>query len=91
MEFLISFLLIIIVLVMEKKESFEKFTPLVVSILITLFITFESPYSGMSMNTARTFASAIVAGQWTAFWLYCIAPTSGMWIGSYFLDILSIC
>lgn len=91
MEFLISFLLIIIVLVMEKKERFEKFTPLVVSILITIFITFESPYSGMSMNTARTFASAIVAGQWTAFWLYCIAPTSGMWIGSYFLNILSIC
>jgi aquaporin Z len=82
LEFLISFLLIVIVLVMEKEERVDKFAPLVVSILITLFITFESPYSGMSMNPARTFASAIVAGQWTVFWLYCIAPVSGMWAGA---------
>jgi aquaporin Z len=67
---------------MEKKERIEKFAPLVVSALITLFITFESPYSGMSINPARTFASAIVAGQWTAFWLYCVAPVVGMWAGT---------
>jgi len=82
LEFLLSFLLIIIVLAMEKKERIEKFAPLVVSALITLFITFESPYSGMSINPARTFASAIVAGQWTAFWLYCVAPVVGMWAGT---------
>jgi aquaporin Z len=67
---------------MEKIEKIEKYAPLVVSILITLFITFESPYSGMSINPARTFASDLVAGKWTAFWLYCVAPTSGMWLGT---------
>jgi aquaporin Z len=82
LEFVLSFILIVVVLVMEKIEKIEKYAPLVVSILITLFITFESPYSGMSINPARTFASDLVAGKWTAFWLYCVAPTSGMWLGT---------
>jgi aquaporin Z len=82
MEFLISLVLIVVVLMMERKASIERYAPWVVSALITLYITFESPYSGMSMNPARTFASAIVAGQWQVFWLYCVAPVSGMWYGS---------
>jgi aquaporin Z len=78
MEFLISFILITVVLVMGTKPAWDRHTPYVVSSLIITFITFEAPYSGMSMNPARTFASAIVAGQWQAFWLYCTAPVLGM-------------
>jgi aquaporin Z len=32
----------------------------------------------MSMNPARTFASAFHAGYWHALWVYFIAPTLGM-------------
>jgi aquaporin Z len=78
MEFAISFLLMTVVLFTEKKAEWKKWTPYLVSALIVLFITFEAPYSGMSMNPARTFASAIVGNQWHAFWLYCLAPTLGM-------------
>jgi Electron transfer DM13/Major intrinsic protein len=38
--------------------------------------------SGMSMNPARTFGSAIFASYWLAFWLYLIAPTLGMLAGA---------
>jgi aquaporin Z len=79
-EMVISFLLIIVVLFTEKGK-FSKYTAYFVAAMITLFITFEAPYSGMSMNPARTFSSAIVAGQWRAFWLYCLAPTLGMLLG----------
>jgi aquaporin Z len=82
LDFLISFILILVVLVMEKNKGREKYAPLLVAGLICLYITFESPYSGMSMNPARTFASAIVAGQWKDFWLYCLAPLLGMWCGA---------
>jgi aquaporin Z len=87
MEFVISFILIVVVLVMEHSTRFEKYTPWVVSGLIALFITVEGPFSGMSMNPARTFASAIVAGQWKVFWLYCAAPLTGMGAG---LGVLSL-
>ena len=83
LEFFISFLLISVVLFMGIKKQWDKYTPYAVSSLITLFITFEAPYSGMSMNPARTFASAIIAGQWKSFWLYCTAPTLGMLAGEY--------
>jgi aquaporin Z len=80
-EFIISFLLISVVLFMGIKKLWDKYTPYVVSFLITLFITFEAPYSGMSMNPARTFSSNIVAGEWKSFWLYCTAPVLGMLVG----------
>jgi aquaporin Z len=88
LEFLISFLLIAVVLFMGIKKKWDQYTPYVVSAMITLFITFEAPYSGMSMNPARTFASAIVAGEWKSFWLYCIAPVMGMLKGEYFYSEL---
>jgi aquaporin Z len=81
LEFFISFLLISVVLFMGIKKKWDRFTPYTVSTLITIFITFEAPYSGMSMNPARTFASAIIAGEWKSFWLYCIAPVIGMLAG----------
>jgi aquaporin Z len=83
MEFLISFLLITVVLYLGIRKEWDKFTPYVVSSLIITFITFEAPYSGMSMNPARTFASAIVAGQWPSFWVYCTAPVLGMLAGEF--------
>ena len=44
----------------------------------TAYITFEAPISGMSMNPARSFASALLADRWTAFWIYVAAPLIGM-------------
>jgi aquaporin Z len=81
LEFFISFLLIAAVLFMGIRKNWDRYTPYVVSALITTFITFAAPYSGMSMNPARTFASAIVAGDWKSFWLYCTAPMLGMLAG----------
>ncbi len=87
MESLISLVLIVVVLAMEHSTRLEKYTPWVVSGLIAIFITVEAPFSGMSMNPARTFASAIVAGQWRVFWLYCTAPLLGMGVGAGVLSL----
>jgi aquaporin Z len=83
LEFVISFLLISVVLFMGTRKEWDRYTSYVVSALITIFITFEAPYSGMSMNPARTFASAVVASDWKSFWLYCTAPVLGMLAGEY--------
>jgi aquaporin Z len=47
-------------------------------VLIAIYITVEAPFSGMSMNPARTFASALPAQLWTALWVYFTAPSLGM-------------
>ncbi len=46
--------------------------------LVAVYITFEAPVSGMSMNPARTFSSALAAGVWTGLWVYFTAPVLGM-------------
>ncbi len=49
-----------------------------VVILVATYITVEAPISGMSMNPARTFGSALSAHVWTALWVYFSAPILGM-------------
>jgi aquaporin Z len=56
----------------------ERFTGIAVGFLVWTFITLEAPVSGMSMNPARTLASAVAAHDFTAFWVYLVAPPLGM-------------
>ena len=47
-------------------------------ILVATYITVEAPLSGMSMNPARTFGSALPAHMWRDWWIYFSAPPLGM-------------
>ncbi len=77
-EAAISFLMMSVVLASSSSPATEPATGVFAGTLVALFITFEAPLSGMSMNPARTFASAIVARDWRSFWIYLIAPLAGM-------------
>jgi aquaporin Z len=77
-EFAISALLMTAVLVVSNTPLLSRFTGLVAGCMVALYITFEAPLSGMSMNPARTFGSAYGANDWTAWWVYLIAPPVAM-------------
>ena len=77
-EIFISFLLMSTVLFVTNKPRFAKYTGFFTGALVALFITFEAPLSGMSMNPARTFASAVPAGFWQELWIYFAGPVLGM-------------
>ena len=77
-ELVISFILMTTVLFTSNQEGLARYTPYLVGVLYATFITFESPLSGMRMNPARTFGSALRADYWQAFWIYLIAPRLGM-------------
>jgi len=79
----ISFLLMLVVLVVSNKPKLAAATGLLAGLCVALFITFESPFSGMSMNPARTLGSAIIPQLWSSLWIYFIAPPLGMVLAAF--------
>ncbi len=77
-EFLISFVLMIVILAISNARRFNRWTGFFAGSLVATFIALESPVSGMSMNPARTFGSAYAARLWTAWWIYFTAPPLAM-------------
>lgn len=77
-EALISFLMMGTVLVTSNNRVLSRTTPYFAAALLTIFITLEAPYSGMSLNPARTLGSAVVALEWSGLWLYFAAPAIAM-------------
>jgi len=77
-EFVISFILMLVLLVAINSARWEKKAGAFAATLIALYIAFESPLSGMSLNPARSFGSALTAGQWKGMWLYFVAPMASM-------------
>jgi len=76
-EVAISALLMLVVLTVSGSR-FAPFAGLCAGTLVALYITFEAPLSGMSMNPARTLGSALAAGDTRALWIYFTAPPLGM-------------
>lgn len=77
-ELAISCVLMLTVLTVSNRQSLNRYTGLFAGALVACYITFEAPLSGMSMNPARTVASALPAHVWTDVWIYFLAPPLGM-------------
>lgn len=76
-EFGLSAGLFAVVLVVSNSRR-AKYTGYMAGLLVCLYITFEAPLSGMSINPARTLGSAVAANNYAAYWLYLTAPILGM-------------
>ncbi len=81
-EMLMSFGLMLMVLIVTNHKKLSAYTGYFAGIFLLFYITFEAPLSGMSINPARTFGSALPSGVWDAWWLYMIAPLIGMMLAA---------
>ena len=81
-EVAITFILMSVILRVSNNTRLHKLTGLCAGALVATYITLEAPISGMSMNPARTLASAVPAHYWTALWLYFTAPVIGMLVAA---------
>ena len=77
-EVAITFVLMTVVLNASDSPRLERFTGLFAGALVALWISIEAPLSGMSMNPARSLASALGGGGWSTLWIYFVAPPLGM-------------
>src|SRR6266581_185993 len=77
-EFIIAFGMMSTVLYFSNHHRLDKYTGLFAGLLVATYITIEAPFSGMSMNPARTFGSGLSAEIWSGLWVYLTAPPLAM-------------
>jgi aquaporin Z len=77
-EFVIAFGMMTVILNTSNHHTLNRYTGFFAGMLVATYITIEAPFSGMSMNPARTVGSAYSANLWKAIWIYFTAPPLGM-------------
>src|SRR5262245_9190175 len=77
-EMIIAFIQMTMALNVSNRTNIARYTGLFAGVLVATYISVESPFSGMSMNPARTFGSAFIARIWDSLWIYFLAPSLGM-------------
>jgi aquaporin Z len=81
-EFVIAFVTITMVLFTSHHDILKKYTRIFSGCLVCTWVILAGPVSGFGMNPARSFASALPANTWTAFWIYLFIPFAGMLSGA---------
>lgn len=82
-EFAMAFGMLTMVLTLSNSRRLAPYTGYFVGCLVALYITVEAPFSGMSLNPARTISSALSANQWPGWWVYFAGPIGGMWLAGW--------
>jgi aquaporin Z len=77
-EATIAFVLMSTVLATNVSARLMRWTGLCAGLLVAIYIMVEAPLSGMSLNPARSVASAVPSGVWHGIWIYLTAPPLGM-------------
>lgn len=77
-EIILSFGLMIMVLIVSNNSRTQQYTGFFSGLMVAMYIFVAAPISGMSINPARTFASALPAHEWSSFWIYYFAPPLAM-------------
>jgi aquaporin Z len=81
-ELVVAFIMMMMVLLTSNNSKLSRYTGIFAGCLVMLYIFLEAPLSGFGMNPARSFASAFLAQNWTAFPLYVFAPLTGMFLAA---------
>ncbi|KAG8222864.1 hypothetical protein J437_LFUL003509 [Ladona fulva] len=78
MEFFLGFILLLVVFaVCDPLRNLGNNAPLAIGFAILVGHLAAIPYTGSSMNPARSFGSSVISGHWEDHWIYWIGPILG--------------
>ena len=76
-EFLMTFAYVLAVFFFVSRASLARWTPLMNWLVVAGLVWLGAGISGTSLNPARSFGPALVAGNWRVQWIYFLAPPLG--------------
>jgi MIP family channel proteins len=85
---LTAFLMFVIISVATDTRAVGAAAAIAIGGTVGLDALFGGPVTGASMNPARSFGPALVAGEWTDFWLYVAAPVLGAAVGAFAYQLI---
>jgi aquaporin NIP len=78
-----AFLMFVIMAVATDSRAIAAGAAVAIGGTVALDSLFGGGVTGASMNPARSFGPALVAGRWQDFWIYLVGPTLGALIGAF--------
>jgi len=78
-----AFLMFVIMAVATDTRAVGAAAAIAIGGTIGLEALFGGPVTGASMNPARSFAPALLAGEWEDFWIYVVGPVAGAALGAF--------
>jgi len=88
LEAILTFLLVFVVFATaaDAKGAFSKIAGFAIGLTITMDILLGGPFTGASMNPARSFGPALVAHHWSNHGVYWVGPLVGGILAGYLYD-----
>ena len=81
LEVLASAIFVLVILKVTQSGTFGGTALIAIPLTLAAAHFALIPFSGSSLNTARTFGPDVIGGKWTDFWVYLLAPPLGAVVG----------
>jgi aquaporin NIP len=85
---LTAFLMFVIVSVATDTRAVGAAAAIAIGGTVGLDAVFGGGVTGASMNPARSFGPALVASEWSGFWIYVLAPLTGALAGALLYGLI---
>ncbi|HKI93032.1 MAG TPA: aquaporin, partial [Gaiellaceae bacterium] len=76
-EALMTAILVLTIFLFVSSTRTAPWTPLAVWVVVALLVWQGAPFTGTSLNPARSLGPALVAGNWRDYWVYVLGPLAG--------------
>ncbi|MFY9823223.1 MAG: MIP family channel protein [Thermoanaerobaculia bacterium] len=87
---LTAVLMFVIISVATDTRAVGELAAVAIGGTIALDALWGGPVTGASMNPARSFGPALVAGLWSSHWVYWVGPIAGAVIGATLYQMLRV-